>query len=65
VQKPPRRRHVAPIRSPENRLNPRALALRQVIQHIPRFVNLAALYQGGLPERRPHGAAQRFLIRRG
>src|SRR6516225_11816698 len=53
VQKPPRRRHVAPRRSPENRLNPRALALRQVIQHIPRFVYLAALYQGGLPERRP------------
>src|SRR6516164_6939401 len=35
LQKPSRRRDVAPVRTPENRLHPRALALRQVIQHIP------------------------------
>jgi len=40
------------IRAPYDRLDPRALALRQVVQDVPRLVHLAPLNERGFAEDR-------------
>ncbi len=67
-EEPRRRLHVARlIGAPHDRLDPRALALRQVVEDVAELVALAPLNEGGLAEDRTGGFAQglRAVRRRG
>ena len=61
-EEPRRRLHVARLRgTPHDRLDPRALSLRQVVEDVAERVDLAPLNEGGLAEARAH----RFMQRQG
>ena len=58
-EEPRRRLHVAClIGAPHDRLDPRDLALRQVVEDVAELVDLAPLNEGGLAEDRTGGFVQ-------